>query len=58
MARVLFFDYIIHDSMFGCGCILAQILKLLQSILVLLLPRQKNHSIILWNNFPLMSLKI
>ncbi|WP_017426981.1 MULTISPECIES: macrolide family glycosyltransferase [Paenibacillus] len=28
MARVLFFDYIIHDSMFGCGRILAQILKL------------------------------
>ncbi|SEJ94747.1 glycosyltransferase, MGT family [Paenibacillus polymyxa] len=28
MARVLFFDYIIHDSMFGCGRMLAQILKL------------------------------
>lgn len=58
MARVLFFDYIIHDSMFAVDVYLLKFLSFLQSILVLLSPRQKNHPIILWNNAPLMYLKI
>ena len=42
------FDYMIHDSMFGCGRLLAQILNSLPLIPVLLLPKQKQDSIKWW----------